>query len=76
MPLFDVNPPICDMDPEHGPMQIEPMYGVDGETIQQFGWFCKVKNCDGYGGPVKNARTPEPKPKPADGPSQLTFLQE
>jgi hypothetical protein len=43
---------LCDIHPEHGYMQIEPMYGTDGKTIMQYGWFCPVKGCDGYGGPV------------------------
>lgn len=48
--------PLCDIHPEHGSMQIEPMYGSDGITIVQYGWFCHVKECDGYGGPVKSMK--------------------
>jgi hypothetical protein len=46
--------PICDINPEHGEMQEEPMYGV-GMVVEQYGWFCRVPDCDGYGGPVKTA---------------------
>lgn len=44
--------PICDVNPDHGYMHEEPMYGKDMEIVQ-YGWFCQVEDCDGYGGPVK-----------------------
>ena len=47
--------PICDIDPNHGEMKPEPMYGVGGEILQ-YGWFCQVPDCDGYGGPVVKAK--------------------
>ena len=51
------NPPLCNLDPSHGPMQIEPMYGDQALTIiLQHGWFCQVKGCEGYGGPAKQIK--------------------
>jgi len=47
-----MKPPICDLDSSHGEMQPEPMYESDGITVRQFGWFCSVPGCEGYGGPV------------------------
>ena len=72
--------PLCSDSPDHGEMQIEPMYGADGETVVQYGYFCQVKECNGYGGPVpkratKTPKAPEPK-KPVADIQQLTFLQE
>lgn len=52
--------PICDVNPHHGEMQEEPMYGADGKTVEQYGWFCLVKNCDGYGGPVERGKKRAP----------------
>ena len=47
-----VNSMVCDINPDHGEMKEEPMYGT-GMQIVQFGWFCQVSGCDGYGGPVE-----------------------
>lgn len=48
---------VCDINPEHGPMQAEPIYHLDGTVYTERGlyWFCQVPECDGYGGPVKKA---------------------
>lgn len=50
--------PLCDLDPEHGPMQQEHIYRLDGTIDDLFGlyWFCQVKDCDGYGGKVETPR--------------------
>jgi hypothetical protein len=63
--------PICDINPEHGPMQEEPMYGVGG-AIVQYGWFCQVPDCDGYGGPVKH----KPVKKKAEPQQQMILFEE
>lgn len=47
----------CDVNAEHGEMQIEPMYGLNG-VIDQYGWFCQHPGCDGYGGPVERKAKP------------------
>jgi hypothetical protein len=48
-------PPLCDINPDHGPMQAEHIYKPDGSIDTRFGmfWFCQVGDCDGYGGPVE-----------------------
>ena len=51
-----MNAPLCDIEPAHDPMQIEPMYEKDGVTVRQYGWFCSIRDCDGYGGPVKKPK--------------------
>jgi hypothetical protein len=54
-------------------MQLEPMFGSDGKTIIGYGWFCTVKDCDGYGGPAENA-APRSKPKPIQDYAQEKLL--
>lgn len=57
-PVYE-SPPLCDVDPEHGEMRIEPMYkSIEPEIIIGYGWFCAVPECEGYGGPA-------PRPKGA-----------
>ena len=51
----------CDITPAHGRMQIEPMYGIHNEILQ-YGWFCAVKDCDGYGGPAPGPKQPAKQP--------------
>ena len=53
-------PPVCDVDPEHGEMRVEPIYKSiePEEIIIGYGWFCAMPDCDGYGGPA-------PRPKGA-----------
>ena len=58
----------CDINPEHGEMKIEPMYGKDME-IRQYGWFCQAPDCDGYGGlanvkPARKVAEADDKTKP------------
>lgn len=38
-------------------MQMEPIYHIDNTIDESRGlyWFCRVPDCDGYGGPVKTA---------------------
>lgn len=62
---------ICDINPDHGEMQIEPMYGKAGEVLQ-YGYFCPVPDCDGYGGPAKK-QAPAKKVKRDDEAEQLSF---
>lgn len=49
----------CDINPAHGEMQEEPMFGA-GMVIVQYGWFCQVDGCDGYGGPVEKKTVKHP----------------
>ncbi len=47
--------PVCDVNQTHGQMHAEHIYNLDHTIDTRFGlyWFCKVKGCIGYGGPVK-----------------------
>ena len=49
-----MTPPLCQQG--HGAMQAEPMYEKDGVTVRQHGWFCAVKGCGEYAGPVGKAK--------------------
>lgn len=64
--MTDLTPPLCDMDPTHGPMQADPIHKLNGEIDTRFGlyWFCQVPGCDGYGGEVEKA--PRKAPPPAE----------
>jgi len=66
--------PLCDVDPEHGAMQAEHIYNLDGSVDTDFGlyWFCQAPDCDGYGGPVAK----HVKPKEAGEQMQLFAEQE
>ncbi len=44
----------------HGAMRPEPMYEADGVTIRQYGWFCPIKGCGEYAGPVGKAKLTPP----------------
>jgi len=46
--------PICNQDSTHGAMVQEHIYHMDGAINNDYGlfWFCPVKDCHGYGGPV------------------------
>jgi hypothetical protein len=61
--------PVCDIDPEHGEMQVEPMYGKGGEILQ-YGYFCTTPDCDGYGGPAKRT-APARKTRPVSEAEQI-----
>lgn len=53
-----MTPPICDLDPAHGEMQAEHIHHLDGTINTDYSryWFCQVKDCDGYGGPVEKVK--------------------
>jgi len=55
--------PICNQDSTHGAMVQEHVHLLTGEIDSRYGlfWFCPVKGCHGYGGPVTSgARKPAP----------------
>jgi len=60
--------PLCDENPAHGIMQAEHIYTLNGEINTRYGlyWFCQIKDCNGYGGPVKG------KPKVQTQPMEQT----
>jgi hypothetical protein len=62
----------CDINPDHGEMREEPMYGKDHEILQ-YGYFCQVPGCDGYGGPVPTKKIARKKAEPEE---QLTLFKE
>lgn len=51
-------PPVCDLDPTHGEMRAEHIYHLDGTINRDYPmyWFCQVKDCDGYGGPIERVK--------------------
>lgn len=65
--------PLCDIDESHGPMMAEHIWTLDGEVNKKYGlyWFCQVKDCDGYGGPVKANIQPLNVVSQADGQMEL-----
>jgi hypothetical protein len=65
--------PICDANPDHGAMKEEPMYGLNNEILQ-YGWFCHVPDCDGYGGPVLGMKAKKVTPVRDSG-KQMSFLE-
>lgn len=50
--------PLCDVQPEHGAMQTEHIYHIDGTVNKAYGlyWFCAVPGCEGWGGLVEEER--------------------